>query len=369
MPEKMKAVVKTRPELGAEMLERDLPRIAPDQVLIKVRATSICGTDVHIYKWDDWSDKRIGAKALPQILGHEVAGDVVEIGPHVKRIKVGDYISAETHIYDPNDISSLMGQFHIGDHMKILGVDCNGCFAEYFAVPESVCWINDKSIPPELATIQEPLGNATYTVLGEDADVAGKTMVIIGDGPIALFAVAVARTVGVAKIFLLGKYDFNMGIARKLGADFLLYSNHDEDRVAFVKDHTYGAGADIVLEMAGSQQALDEGFKMLRRGGRFSAFGIAGQSPLPIDYNNGIVFKGSQIHGISGRKLFDTWYRNRNLLATGRLNVRPVISHMFSLEDYKLGFDAMLGRPRQSAKVVLFPDPAELAAARQRMNG
>ncbi|MBP7868350.1 MAG: alcohol dehydrogenase catalytic domain-containing protein [Acidobacteria bacterium] len=368
MADKMKAVVKTGTELGAQYLEVDIPRIKPDQVLIKVRATSICGTDVHIYKWDEWSAKRIGAKALPQIMGHEVAGDVVEVGPHVKRIKVGDYISAETHIYDPNDISALMGQFHIGDHMKILGVDCDGAFGEYFAVPESVCWINDPTIPPELATVQEPLGNATYTVLGEDNDVAGKTMAIMGDGPAALFAVAVARVCGVAKIFIVGKYEFNMEIARKLGADHLLYANkEDVDRIAYVKDHTYGAGVDIVLEMAGSPQALDDGFRMLRRGGRFSAFGIAAQSPLPVDYNNGIVFKGSQIHGINGRKLFDTWYRNRNLLATGRLDVRPVITHLFTLDEYVKGFDAMLGRPRQSAKVVLFPDPAELEAAKGRM--
>ena len=368
MSEKMKAVVKTRPEQGAEYLEVDIPQIKPDQVLIKVSATSICGTDVHIFKWDDWSDKRIGRKALPQIMGHEVAGEVVEVGAHVKRIKVGDYLSAETHIYDPSDITSLMGQFHIGDHMKILGVDCDGAFAEYFAVPESVCWVNDRSIPPEMATIQEPLGNATYTVLGEDNDVAGKSMAIIGDGPIALFATAVARACGVAKIFICGKYDFNLGLAKQLGADHILYANDSSlDRIAYVKYHTYGAGADIVLEMAGSQQALDEGFKMLRRGGRFSAFGIAGQSPLPVDYNNGIVFKGSQVHGISGRLLFDTWYRNRNLLASGRLDVRPVVTHMFTLEEFAKGFDAMLCRPRASAKVVLFPDAKELEAAKARM--
>lgn len=367
MPEKMKAIVKTAPRPGGEYMEVDVPRIAPDQVLVKVRATSICGTDVHIYKWDEWSAKRIGERALPQTMGHEVAGDVVETGAHVRRIRVGDYISAETHIYDPSDITALVGQLHIGDHMKILGVDCDGSFAEYFAVPESVCWVNDKSIPPELATVQEPLGNATYTVLGEDNDVAGKNMVVIGDGPIALFAVAVARVCGVARIFVVGKYDFNLEIAKTVGADHVLYANkEDVDRVAYVKDHTYGAGADIVLEMAGSQQALDEGFKMLRRGGRFSAFGIAGQSPLPVDYNNGIVFKGAQIHGINGRKMFDTWYRVRNLLSTGRLDIRPVITHMFRMEDYEKGFDAMLGRPRKSAKVVLFPEEAEYQAALER---
>ena len=196
----MKAVVKTKPELGAELLDKPVPKPQSDWVVVKVRATSICGTDVHIYKWDPWSAERIGAKALPQILGHEVAGEVVEVGGHCKRIKVGDYISAETHIYDPGDLTSMLGSFHVGMNMKILGVDFDGCFAEYFALPESICWPNDPSIPPEVAAIQEPLGNATYAVLGEDADVAGKTMVITGDGPISLFASGVARACGAARI-------------------------------------------------------------------------------------------------------------------------------------------------------------------------
>jgi len=366
MTETMKAVVKVEPAFGAAMQQRALPRIEPDQVLVKVRATSICGTDVHIYKWDEWSDNRIGAAALPQILGHEVAGEVVEIGSHVKRVAVGDYVSAETHIYHPGDLQSLLCQMHIGERMKILGVDCDGAFAEYFAVPESVCWINDPAIPPEIATVQEPLGNATYAVLGEDNDVAGKSMVLIGDGPISLLAVGVARTCGVTQIFLVGKYDFNMEIGRQMGADHLLYANRDEDRVAYIRDLTGGYGADIVLDMAGSPQALDEGFKYLRKGGRFTAFGVASGATAPIDYNNGIVFKGSQVHGINGRRMYDTWYRVRNFLASGRLDINPVITHLYSLEDYQTGFDAMLERPRHSAKVVLFPDPAELEAARQR---
>ena len=367
MSETMRAVVKVEPAFGAVAQDKALPRIEPDQVLVKVRATSICGTDVHIYKWDEWSANRIGAHNLPQTLGHEVAGEVVEVGSHVKRVKVGDYISAETHIYHPADLQSLLGQFHIGERMKILGVDCDGAFAEYFAVPESVCWINDPAIPPEVATIQEPLGNATYATLGEDNDVGGRTMAIIGDGPIALLAAGVARVCGVTQIFLVGKYDFNMEIGKQMGADHLLYANREDvDRVEYIRDMTGGYGADIVLDMAGSPQALDEGFKYLRKGGRFTAFGVAAGATAAIDYNNGIVFKGAQVHGINGRRMYDTWYRVRNFLASGRLDVAPVITHMFTLEDYAKGFDAMLERPRHSAKVVLFPDSAELEAAQKR---
>jgi len=368
MSEKMKAVVKTKPEFGAEYMECDIPQIADDQVLVKVKATSICGTDVHIYKWDPWSDSRIGAKALPQILGHEVAGEVVEVGKNVTRIKVGDMISAETHIPHPGDLQALLGQFHIGERMKILGVDCHGCFAEYFAVPEVVCWVNDPSISAEFASIQEPLGNATYATLGEDADVAGKSMVIFGDGPISLFAVGVARACGVTKIFHVGKYDLNMQIGKTMGSDFQLWTNKQspKERLQFVKDHTDGYGADIVLEMVGSADALDDSFKMVRKGGRVTAFGIAPDSPCPIDYNNGIVFKGCQVHGINGRKMFDTWYRVKNLLASKRVDPSPVITHKFLLEDFAQGFEKMIERPRNAAKVVLFPDKDEYKQAMKR---
>lgn len=367
--ETMKAVVKTKPGLGAELQETSIPKPQSDWVVVKVRATSICGTDVHIYKWDPWSAQRIGAEALPQILGHEVAGEVVETGAHCKRIKVGDYISAETHIYDPGDLTSMLGAFHVGANMKILGVDCDGCFAEYFALPESVCWPNDPSIPPEVACIQEPLGNATYAVLGEDADVAGKTMVITGDGPISLFAVGVARAVGVAKIIHFGKYDFNMEIARKMGADLQMNTNETtpKERLDYVLDQTGGNGVDIALEMVGSQNSVDDCFAMVRKAGRVTAFGIAAESPLPIDYNNGIVFKGCQVHGINGRKIFDTWYRNRNLLAAGRLDPMPVITNVFKLDDFAKGFEKMIERPRKSAKVILFPDDEEYQAALERI--
>ncbi len=367
--ETMKAVVKTKPELGAELQEKPIPKPDADWLVVKVRATSICGTDVHIYKWDPWSDGRIGAKALPQILGHEVAGEVIEVGAHCKRIKVGDYISAETHIYDPGDLTSMLGSFHVGTNMKILGVDYDGCFAEYFALPESVCWPNDPSIPPEVAAIQEPLGNATYAVLGEDADVAGKTMVITGDGPISLFAIGVARACGVAKIIHFGKYDLNMEIGRKMGADLQMKTNETtpKERLAFTMDHTGGNGVDIALEMVASQDSINDCFAMVRKAGRVTAFGVAAEPTMPIDYNNGIVFKGCQVHGISGRKIFDTWYRNRNLLANGRLDPTPVITNVFPLDDFAEGFEKMIERPRKSAKIVLFPDKTECEAARKRI--
>ncbi len=365
----MKAVQKTRPEVGAEMVELPVPGdLKPGWVLIKVKATSICGTDVHIWNWDPWAQGRIGVKALPQTLGHEFCGEVVELGPHCTRIKVGDFVSGETHIYDPGDLTSMLGIFHVGKNMKILGVDTNGCFADYVVVPEIVLWKNDKSVPPEYTTIQEPLGNACYAVMGEDNDIFGKTMLITGDGPISLFAIGIARAAGAAKIIQFGKQQFNMDIGKKMGADVQVYTNmtEPEERTKIVMEHTGGWGVDIALEMVGSQDSIDDCFRLVRKGGRVSAFGIAPTSPCPVDYNNGIVFKGAQVHGISGRKIFDTWYRNGNMLANGRIDPTPVVTHLFPLDDYANAFKTMTERPRKSAKIVLFPEQSEYEAALAR---
>jgi len=361
----MKAIVKTKPEKGAELLEVPIPNIADDEVLVKVKAVGICGTDVHIYNWDPWAQGRIGAKKLPQIMGHELCGIVERIGKNVKGVQTGDYISAETHIYFPKDLNALLGQMHIGEGMEILGVDRDGVFAEYVHIPERVLWHNDKNIPYELAAVQEPLGNACYAVLGEDHDIAGKTMVITGDGPISLMATAIARTCGVTKIFLIGMSDEMMKIAKELGADYVLSVNKtsQEERVRFIRDNTYGVGSDIALEIVGNQQSISDAFKMVRKGGRVSAFGISPQPTMTFDYDNDIVFKGIQIHGISGRKIFDTWYRVRNLLASGRLKVDPIITDVMLFEDYQKAFEKLAESNRKSAKIVMFPDKKDLEGA------
>ena len=363
----MKAVVKVKPGVGTAYKDVEIPRPRRGEVLIRVRAASICGTDVHIYNWDSWSAGRIGEERLPQILGHEVAGEVVEVGPEVHRVAVGDYVSVETHIPDPGDLQALLGQQHIGERMKIVGVDIDGCFAEYFSVPEVVCWKNDPSIPPEFASVQEPIGNATYAVLGEDNDVAGKTMAIVGDGPIALFAVGVARLCGATAIFLVGMNGHALEIGSRMGADHLIdVTEPGADPLSYVRDRTGGYGADIALEMAGNQSAIDTALGLVRKGGRVTAFGITPDARISVDYNEEIVFKGVRVHGINGRKMFDTWYRVRNFLSSGRLDVAPVITHMLALEDCEKGFEEMTALPRAAAKIVLFPDRAELEAARRR---
>lgn len=354
MAEKMKAVVKTERAAGAQYMEVDIPKPAPNEVLVKVKATSICGTDVHIYQWDEWSQGRI--KNIPQTLGHELAGEIVEVGSAVTKGKVGDYISAETHIPCDNCIQCLTGQRHICGHLKILGVDCNGAFAEYIAVPETVIWKNDRSVAPQFACVQEPLGNAVYCTLVEP--VVGKSVLIFGDGPTGLFAAGVANVAGAGKVMIVGRHEFRLNIAKKMGADVLIHG-HDDDVEAIVMEETNGVGVDVVLDMAGTQVAIDQGFKLVRKGGRYSAFGIA-SGRVDWDINNGVVFKGVTIYGINGRLMYDTWYQVAGLLSSGRLDISPVVSHILPLESFEEGFSLMMTRPKVSGKVVLFPDKSEI---------
>ncbi len=369
MSDNMKAVVKRKPGLGAELDSVSKPTPRSNEVLVRVIATSICGTDVHIYRWDPWAEQHITEKNLPQVLGHEFCGMVEAVGSCVQNIKEGDYISAETHIPCNRCIQCRGGQQHLCHNLKIVGVDRDGCFAEYVVIPESVCWINDKKIPPEYASVQEPLGNAVYTVLGEDGDIAGKNMVILGDGPTGLLATGVARACGATQIFLVGLNEYTMEIGKRMGADHLLFAGSDSiDRVAYVRDNTYGYGADIVLEMSGAPQALSEGLQMVRKGGRFSAFGIMPEDKISFDYNQHTVFSGIQIHSINGRKMFDTWYRVRNLLSSGRLKIDPVVTHIILLSDFKKGFEEMMAMPRKSAKIVMFPHEEDYKEALSRRN-
>ena len=331
------------------MLSKVIPEPGPGEVLVNVRATSICGTDVHIYKWDPWAQGRI--RNIPQTLGHEFAGEVVEVGKNVQHIKVGDYISAETHIPCMECIQCLTGQMHICSALKILGVDMDGCFAEYAVIPEIVCWKNSREIPFEYASVQEPLGNAVYATLVED--VAGKTVAVIGDGPTGLFSVGVARVSGASEIFMLGKHGFRLDIARKMGADHIVCLG-EGDQVQYIMEKTHGIGVDVVLEMAGSQQALDDGFKIVRKGGRFTAFGIP-SGAVKLDYANGIVFKGVTVYGVNGRLMYKTWFTVRNLLSSKRLDISPVVTHKLPLDSFQDGFRLMTEGERKCGKVVLIP--------------
>jgi threonine 3-dehydrogenase len=349
MAEKMLAVMKKTKGQGAEIVSVDLPQIKPDEVLVKVKATSICGTDAHIYKWDEWAQGRIKP---PMIFGHECAGEVLKVGSLVKRIKVGDFISAETHIPCGHCYQCLTGKQHICQNLKILGVDIDGCFAEYVAIPEICAWQNDKNIPWEIASVQEPFGNATYTVM--ESQVSAKIITIMGDGPIACFAVGIAKAVGAAKIFAVGELPYRVNLLKKMGADVTM-SILTHDTVKEIMEATSGEGVDIVLEMTGAQKAIDDGFKILKKGGTFTAFGIP-PSKIEFDLNSYVIFKGAKIIGINGRLMFDTWFQLSNLLKFKKVDVAPVITHKLPLKDFHEGMEAVISAKKEVGKVVFFPE-------------
>ncbi len=352
MVEKMRAIWKKEGAPGAVLEDAPIPVPKDDEVLCKVRATSICGTDRHIYDWNEWSQNRIKP---PMIFGHEFSGDVVEVGKNVKGVKVGDFVSAETHIPCKVCYQCRTGQEHICNNLSILGVDVNGCFAEYVVVPESCCWQNDKDLDPAFAAIQEPFGNAAYTVL--ESDVSGMQTAIIGDGPIAAFAVGVARAVGAAPIYCIGKHEIRINTLKKMGAD-IIYSikkmSYEDIHRAFM-DATNGYGVDRVLDMVGSQDAVDIGLKIVKKGGSYTAFGLP-DDKISFDLSNGIIFKGANLIGINGRKMFDTWFRAANLLNNKRVDPSPVITHRIMLEDFQKGFDALSNQSREANKVVMVTD-------------
>ncbi len=331
---------------GAELTEVPIPNPGPDEVLIKVKACSICGTDKHIYEWDKWAQSRIKP---PMIFGHECCGEVLEIGSAVKKIKPGDFISAETHIPCGFCFMCRTGNMHLCYNLKILGVDTAGIFAEYAVVPEVCCWLNDKSMPVEVACIQEPFGNAVYTVM--ESNVGAKNIAIVGDGPIAAFACGIAKTVGATRIYNLGMDPFKLDICRKMGADVTINVTKDKNYRERIIDETRG-GVDVTLDIAGNKAAVDDGFNILRRMGTYTSFGIP-SAPFEFDLANYVVFKGAKIIGINGRKMFETWYQLRNLLDTGKVDVTPVITHQFGFTDFISAIKMAVDPKQPTSKVVL----------------
>ncbi len=343
---KMKAIAKLRASPGADIIEIDIPQIGTKDVLIKVKTASICGTDYHIYSWDQWAQKRIN---IPRIFGHEVAGEVVEVGKDVTAVKVGDFISAETHIACGHCFQCRNGMAHICQNVRILGVDVDGVFAEYAAVPENNAWVLEENIPKDFASVMEPLGNAIHTVLA--GDIAGTNVVILGCGPIGLMSVAVCRIAGATRIIASEVNEVRIDLAKKMGADVVINPLQD-DLLKEVMILTNGLGVDVVIEMSGNPDAIRDGFKVLRSGGRYSILSIP-KEPLTLDIATDIVFKQATVQGINGRIMFNTWYKTSRFLSSGRLDLAPIITHRFRLEELEKGMELM--KTGNCGKVLLYP--------------
>ncbi len=345
----MRAIAKTFAKEGLEIIDVKIPEIKEKEVLIKVKMAAICGTDVHIYKWDEWAQSRI---KIPQIIGHEFCGEVVEVGKAVSKVKKGDFVSAETHIVCGRCIQCLSGQMHLCSNLKILGVDCDGCFAEYVKIPEDIVWINEPSLPPEIAAIQEPFGNAVYCTLVEPVN--GKSVLIMGAGPQGLFATAIARASGATLVIVVEPSDFRRKMAKELGADVVINPNK-ENVEEIVMEMTKGVGVDVFLDMAGIEYSIKTGLKLLRKGGRFSAFGIPSR-PISINFADDIIFKGITIYGINGRLMFDTWVKARNFLSTKRIDISKVITHKFKFSEFNKAFEILTSPEKNCGKILLIPD-------------
>jgi threonine 3-dehydrogenase len=344
----MRALVKTVAAPGLTATSWPDPVPGPHDVVVKVAATSLCGTDAHIYRWDEWAQRRVQP---PRIIGHELCGHVVEVGRDVSLVKVGDYVAAESHITCGRCFQCRTGQAHVCKNYKILGIDQDGSYAEYVALPEGVLWRTAPEIPPEFACVQEPLGNAVDAALAED--LTGHTVLITGCGPTGLFAAAVARVAGAAVIIASDVSDYRLGLAKQVGVDRTVNAKTDgtEAVAAAVRDLTAGEGVDAALEMSGDPMAMHQAFRAVKNGGRVTLFGIPTGS-VCFDLPNEIIFKGIRVYGVTGRRLFGTWYRLAGLFKAG-LNIRPVVTHTFPMAEFATGFDLI--QSGQCGKVVLFP--------------
>ena len=345
MPETMRAIVKPARQTGAELRDVPVPTAGPGDVLIKVDRTSICGTDLHIYNWDQLMDETFGE--TPMVFGHEYCGEVVEIGNQVTRVQVGDTVSGETHIACGKCRLCRTGQQHICPHTKLVGVMRPGCFGEFIAIPEENVWVNPPGMDPDIATIQEPFGNAVYTVLS--GEVAGRSLLVMGCGPIGLMAVAIAKASGAGPIIAVDVNDYRLGIARQVGAARTI-NGLQEDAVEVIREMTEGIGCDVSLEMSGAPIGIRQAFQALRSGGRISILGLPSR-PLEFDMSNLIVLKGAEVHGIYGRKMYETWYQTRTLLGEGLVDVEPIITHRMKLEDFEAGVQLL--SQGEAGKIIL----------------
>ena len=358
----MWAIRKPRAEPGLALEEVPVPVPGDDEVLVRVEAASICGTDLHIFRWDDWASNRIQP---PLTLGHEFAGTVVEVGRAVRHVAVGDYVSAESHVTCGMCFHCRTGQAHMCEHTQILGVDRDGAFAEYVAVPEAVVWQNDRTkLPPEIATLQEPFGNAVFATSTQD--LPGRSVAVLGCGPVGLFSIAIARASGAARVLAVRPRRPSASASPSSSAPRSSTSPTVEDVPAWFREHDEGDGIDVVFEMSGASASIVDAFRIVRNGGHVVLFGIPAR-PVEIDVAESLIFKNLTVTAVNGRQVFATWYRTRWLLEHGVVDLRPLITHEHPLADFEQAFAELEGG--EACKIVLYPggaaEPRHRAAGRE----
>lgn len=342
-PNTMKALEKSRPEEGLWMVQAPVPEIGADEVLIRVNQTGICGTDIHIWNWDEWAQATV---PVPMITGHEFAGEIVEIGRNVSGLQVGQRCSGEGHVVGTDSRQSRSGRFHLDPGTRGIGVNVQGAFAEYLRLPAFNVVPLPDDIPDDIGAILDPLGNAVHTALS--FDLLGEDVLITGAGPIGIMAAAVARHAGARHVVITDINPDRLKLAAHACRNLRAVDVTKEDLRDVIHDLGMKQGFDVGLEMSGSQQALDQMVASLTMGGKIALLGIPpGKSP--VDWSQ-IVFKAITIKGVYGREMFETWYKMIAMLQNG-LDVSRVITHRMAVEDFRDGFAAM--KSGQSGKVVL----------------
>jgi threonine 3-dehydrogenase len=338
----MKALVKAKPERGIWMEDIEPPKVGHNDVLIKVNRTAICGTDIHIYQWDDWAKATI---PVPLAVGHEFAGEIVEVGSEVKGFDAGDRVSAEGHITCGVCRNCRAGRRHLCINTVGVGVNRPGAFAEYLSVPAFNVFKLPDVISDDMAAILDPLGNATHTALS--FDLVGEDVLITGAGPIGIMAVAIARYAGARHIVITDINDYRLEHATRMGATAALNVTRDsiDDTM---KELGMTEGFDVGMEMSGNPQAFRDMLKTMHHGGKVAILGIPPEDSS-IDWHQ-VIFKGLILKGIYGREMFETWYKMSSMLQSG-LNIEPIITHHFDIDDFQPAFELM--ESGQSGKVIL----------------
>jgi threonine 3-dehydrogenase len=338
----MKALVKSKSERGLWMEDVAAPTVGHNDVLIKIRRTAICGTDIHIYQWDDWARNTI---PVPLAVGHEFCGEIIECGSEVKGFSVGDRVSAEGHITCGVCRNCRAGRRHLCMNTVGVGVNRSGAFAEYLSVPAFNVFKLPDTISDDMASILDPLGNAAHTALS--FDLVGEDVLITGAGPIGVMAVAICRYAGARHVVITDINDYRLDLARKMGATAALNVTREtvDDTM---RKLGMEEGFDVGMEMSGNPQAFSDMLRTMHHGGKVAILGIPPEE-MSIDWTN-VIFKGLILKGIYGREMFETWYKMSSMLQSG-LNIEPIITHHFDVDDFQAGFDLM--ESGQSGKVIL----------------
>lgn len=339
---KMDALVKKYAEPGLWLEQVEIPKIKDDEVLVKIHKTAICGTDVHIYNWDAWSQKNI---KTPMTIGHEYVGEIVELGKLVTDYKIGDVVTGEGHIVCGKCRNCRGGKQHLCKNTIGIGVNRDGIFAEYAAIPARNLFKTSKDVPEELYSIFDPFGNATHTALS--FNMVGEDVLITGAGPIGIMAVAIAKHVGARHVVITDINDYRLDLAKKLGATRAV-NTKNEDLTKVMADLGMTEGFDVGLEMSGNGIAFNQMLANMINGGRIALLGIQ-QPDTKVDWDR-IIFGGLFIKGIYGREMFETWYKMNSMIQSG-LDISPIITHRFDYKDFKEGFEIM--RSGKSGKIIL----------------